>query len=125
LGKLELSNERIHLSEIVDSILPLCQERAVSAGLRLDVDLPTPTPLVLCDPLRLKQVIINLVSNAVKFTPSGGVVSIGASANAAGALVMTVNDTGIGMSAADIEIALKPYGQVDQGLNRKYEGTGL
>lgn len=75
--------------------------------------------------MRLKQIVINLLSNAVKFTPRGGRIDISAHIDTAGALVIVVKDTGIGMAPADIAVALQPFGQVDNGVDRKYEGTGL
>jgi signal transduction histidine kinase len=70
-------------------------------------------------------VLLNLLSNAVKFTPVGGRVSLTAGIDADGAYRLSVADTGIGMSAADQQIALSPFGQVDSSLARRYEGTGL
>jgi len=81
-------------------------------------------PLVQCDELRMKQVLLNLLSNAVKFTPGGGSISVGAKLSDAG-LGITVEDTGIGIAPGDIEKALRPFGQIDSRLARKYQGTGL
>jgi two-component system cell cycle sensor histidine kinase PleC len=71
------------------------------------------------------MVLINLVSNAVKFTPPGGTVLVSAALAGDGALAIAVRDTGIGMDQDGIREALRPFGQVDTGLNRKFEGTGL
>ncbi len=124
-GKLKLDNQRVFLSEIVDTTLSLCRERAARAGVRVDVVLPQPSPALTCDPLRLKQILINLASNAIKFTPANGCVEIAATLMPTGALAVSVKDTGIGMTSDGIAVALKPFGQVDNGLARKYEGTGL
>jgi signal transduction histidine kinase len=93
-------------------------------GVTLRTRVAPDVPLVYGDELRIRQVLINLVSNAVKFTP-GGTVDVVARLDGAGALRLDVRDTGIGMDAAGIEQALKPFGQVDSGLSRKFEGTGL
>jgi two-component system cell cycle sensor histidine kinase PleC len=67
----------------------------------------------------------NLISNAVKFTPEGGRVDVGLVVDDGGAIVIFVTDSGIGMTEQGIEIALRPFGQIDDGHTRKYEGTGL
>jgi signal transduction histidine kinase len=73
---------------------------------------------------KLRQIFLNVLSNAVKFTERGGVVSLNAS-RSDGEIVVWVRDSGIGMSDEDIQVALTPFGQVDNRLERKYEGTGL
>jgi signal transduction histidine kinase len=73
----------------------------------------------------LKQVLINLLSNAVKFTPAGGKVTASAAMANNGGFLLSVSDTGIGMRAEDIPVALTPFRQIDNRLARAYEGTGL
>ncbi len=87
------------------------------------IELPDLLPPVLVDELRLKQVVLNLLSNAIKFSHSGGAVEI--TTGRSGALALIVRDHGIGMTAAEIEIALEPFRQVDSALSRRYAGTGL
>jgi signal transduction histidine kinase len=70
-------------------------------------------------------VILNLLSNALKFTPGGGAVELVARAAAESGLIFTVKDTGIGISPEDFEKIFQPFGQVDSSLARKFEGTGL
>jgi signal transduction histidine kinase len=82
-------------------------------------------PLLLADPTRLKQILLNLLSNAVKFTETGGWVALIARSNAEGGVACDVRDTGPGMTADEIEIALQPFGQVEADHTRRYEGTGL
>ena len=77
------------------------------------------------DAQRLRQVFINLLSNAVKFTPGGGAVAIAARTAATGDVAVAVSDTGIGMSAEEIPLALEKFRQVDNSLARPYEGIGL
>jgi len=72
----------------------------------------------------VRQVLINLVGNAIKFTPPGGIVTVSGAGTADGCIV-TVRDTGIGMSARDIAHALTPFGQVDNDLSARHAGTGL
>ena len=82
-------------------------------------------PLIYIDQRRIKQVLLNLLSNAVKFTPEAGEVTLSAWVNVNGSLAVSVADTGIGMDEEEITKALSTFGQVDSGLDRKHEGTGL
>ena len=76
------------------------------------------------DARSLKQILLNLVSNAIKFTPSGGRILISADADA-DTFRLTIADSGIGMTPDGVKKALEAFGQVDSSLSRKYEGTGL
>jgi signal transduction histidine kinase len=80
---------------------------------------------VIADELRLRQVLLNLIGNAIKFTPQGGRVDLRALAGADGEIRIEIRDSGIGMSAADLARAFEPFQQADGGHNRKHEGTGL
>jgi len=77
------------------------------------------------DETRVRQVLINMLSNAVKFTPMLGKVSLVATITADGSLALAVTDNGIGMTEEQIEAARQPFRQIDSSLARKYEGTGL
>jgi signal transduction histidine kinase len=80
---------------------------------------------VIGEPAKLRQIVLNLLSNAIKFSEPGGTISIVAGPSEDGYIDLAIADTGIGMSAAEIPIALAPFGQVESGLARRYEGTGL
>ena len=82
-------------------------------------------PLLRADQRAIKQVLLNLLSNAVKFTPRGGSVVARAEDRAGTSLIVSVTDSGIGMSPDEIEIALTPFGQIDSKLARQHVGTGL
>ena len=87
---------------------------------------PAPNlPPIWADRLRLKQILLNLMSNAIKFTPGGGTVTVAALPTADGGLTIKVADTGIGMRAEEIPRALEPFQQVEQKLSRRFEGSGL
>jgi PAS domain S-box-containing protein len=124
-GKLELVDEQVDVSHCIDASLLLVRERAREAGIALAVVVPDGLPRLRADLRKVKQVLINLLSNAVKFTKRGGQVTVEAVIDASGALVLRVADTGIGIRPEDIDKALAPFGQVDDGLARSYEGTGL
>jgi len=80
---------------------------------------------VTADKRRIKQIVINLVSNALKFTPAGGTVDIAAGLTQAGDLAIAVADSGIGIAPEDLPRVMERFGQVDSPMQRKHEGTGL
>ena len=123
-GKVTLAEETVPLAVAAEACARLVNQQVVNAGLRLGFDIP-PRLCLVADAVRLKQMLLNLVSNAVKFTPRGGQVSISARVAADGQGLVTVADTGIGMSAEDIPRALAAFEQVDNQRNRRYGGTGL
>jgi PAS domain S-box-containing protein len=100
-------------------------EAAQAAGLRLVIECEPGLPPVIADERRLKQVLLNLLTNSIKFTGSGGSVVLAVRRAEDGGIVFDVRDTGIGMTPEEISIALQPFGQLDSGLNRRHEGTGL
>ncbi|MGH7125782.1 MAG: sensor histidine kinase [Stellaceae bacterium] len=124
-GRLELHEERTSLAKLVTRcarlIAPRAEEGALTVVERLSADLPD----VVVDEMRLKQALINLLSNAVKFTRPGGRVEISAGELEDGAIEIAVADDGIGMRPEDVPVALEPFRQLDSGLSRPYEGTGL
>jgi len=123
-GRMEIKEDRILLREELDASLALIEERARAARLTLAID--TPRGLVLQgDRVRVRQVLINLLSNAVKFTPEGGRVSVHAATSAEEGLVVTVANSGPGMSEADLRRVLAPYQQAESMVARPHEGTGL
>jgi PAS domain S-box-containing protein len=124
-GKLDLDEATFAVDHLARVASRLVEERATRAELKLSIDIPADLPLVRGDERKLKQVVINLLTNAIKFTPSGGSVVLRARLALDGDLLIEVADTGIGIAAEDIPTALSPFGQVDGKLSRKYEGTGL
>jgi PAS domain S-box-containing protein len=122
-GRLELHDGGVPISILFDTCRRMMGDRAAATGITLDIE---PTGLeVDADELRLEQVLLNLVSNAVKFTPSGGSVRIAARLADDGGVAVSVADTGIGMDAGEIPRALQPFGQIDNSLARPHGGTGL
>jgi len=124
-GKLDLFEEEINLGAIIRSSTALMRERADRGSVILAAEVPTTLPMLWADPRKLRQVLLNLLSNAIKFTAAGGQVTVEAVADSTGAVFISVADTGIGIAAKDIAVALAPFSQVDSALNRKFEGTGL
>jgi len=124
-GKFDLNCEEVAPADIVSECVRLMRGRAQEGGLRLTSDLAPGLPSLVVDRLRFKQALLNLCSNAIKFTPPGGVVHIAASQAEDGSFVVAVRDTGIGMSPEQIPVALEPFRQVASPFARNVEGTGL
>lgn len=120
-----LNQEIIDLGEIGRSCVRLMNARAIDADVRISETYPSQPVFILADRRMIKQVIINLMSNAIKFTAPGGRIQIRIERNRRGGTRVQIKDDGIGMSAQDIGKALTAFGRVDGALDRKYEGTGI
>jgi signal transduction histidine kinase len=124
-GKLELHEEVVDMTEVIDSCLTLVAERAREAGLELERRVPGGLSGLWADKRNLKQIVLNLLSNAVKFTPAGGRVAVTAGIAPDRGFEIAVSDTGIGIGPEDISRTLEPFVQVDSTFSRRHEGTGL
>ncbi|MCK6450830.1 MAG: HAMP domain-containing histidine kinase [Alphaproteobacteria bacterium] len=125
-GKQQLNLESVSAHAIVSSCVVLVRERARSSGIALNAEaMGSGAPELEADPIKLKQILLNLLSNAIKFTPRGGTITVAAREGASGTVEFSVADTGIGMQASDIPLALEPFRQIDSSYGRKYQGTGL
>jgi len=124
-GKLEVRENLVDIGSTLgvvgDMMMPLAEKGEVN----LQVDVPEITPVLKADERMVRQILINLVSNAVKFTPKDGSVRVSAQSNEDGNFEVRIADTGIGIAKDDIPRILQPFIQVDSALNRRYEGTGL
>ena len=125
LDGLNLTAQEIDFARVCNNCLAIVRGRAERGGVHLRFDAVPPFPAIETDERRLKQVLINLLNNAVKFTPAGGDVTLELDGSPCGGAVIRVRDTGIGMSEEEIENALRPFWQADSGLDRAFEGTGL
>ena len=126
-GKMNLKFEPIRIEEVVEDAVRLMRNRAESAGLELNVEIPN-LPEIDGDYRSIKQVLLNLVSNAIKFTPRPGKVTIRAElemTTQGERLRVSVEDTGIGISAEDMERLAKPFEQIESQLSKSQQGTGL
>ncbi len=99
--------------------------RARQGGVKLELELQDPLPALRADERKLKQILVNLLTNAIKFTDAGGEVALWAWCRIDSGYMFQITDTGIGIAPKDIPKALSRFGQVDSDLNRQYEGTGL
>lgn len=123
-GKLELDEREMDPEEAVSQCLSMVQPRAEAADVFLHSRIPAGLPQLYADERKIKQVLLNLLTNAIKFTPAGGEVSAAVEWDGTH-LRFLVADNGIGIAQDDLDKILQPFVQVDSSLNRKYEGTGL
>lgn len=124
-GRRSLSFDAVDAGAMMHQMADLLREEAAQHGVTLTADVPDGLPPVVADARTLRQVLINLVGNAIKFTDTGGSVSLAASATADGGLALDVADTGIGMNAEDLAAALSPFGQVESAQAGRKRGLGL
>jgi two-component system, cell cycle sensor histidine kinase PleC len=124
-GKLAVDLEHIEIEGIMSACIPIIDAKAREKNIKVTCQIAPGLPAFVVDPLRLKQIIINLLGNAVKFTGNDGKVRVDISLKSAQFATISVSDTGIGMSPDEIDTAMRPFGQVDSGFNKRHEGTGL
>lgn len=124
-GVWQLVERQVDLNRVVGSVVRMVGEKTQEAGLSLDTDLSDDLPEVFADERMVRQMLLNLLSNAAKFTHDGGEISITSRRNEAGEAVLTVKDTGVGIAKSDVEKVLSPFGQVENALSRKNAGAGL
>lgn len=124
-GKLELEENDVDLSSAISETVQLMSERAKTAGLLLINHIPDDLQRIRADERQIKQVVINLLSNALKFTTRGGRIEVSATVTTGGALEIHFSDTGIGIAQEDLERVQQPFAQIADALTRKHEGTGL
>jgi signal transduction histidine kinase len=123
-GRMELHVETTRVADVLEKLSLAMMPLAQSKRLALTMDLDNPDAEMETDPLKLTQVLMNLVSNAIKFTPDDGKVDIRARA-ANGRVTFDVVDTGIGIEEKDLQRVFESFLQLDSGHTRKYSGTGL
>jgi signal transduction histidine kinase len=124
-NRFELHEEVLSIARVWGAVQSILQESIASARLKLEADISNSLPGLRADQRAVRQILINLLSNAVKFTPEGGRITVAAEIDAQGRFVISVADTGIGISEQDLADVVLPFKQVDSSLARRYEGTGL
>ncbi len=124
-GEDELRENDIDIRRVVRSVLTLVTERARKGGVALDLDWSDDLPALRADERKLKQILVNLLANAIKFTDAGGKVILKVRCRADDGFAFQIIDNGIGIAPEDIPKALSRFGQIDGDLDRQYEGTGL
>jgi signal transduction histidine kinase len=124
-GMLQLAHDAVRVRRLVDEVMRIVRERAHARKLDLVADLPDGDFLLIGDERALKQILLNLLSNAIKFSHEGGRVEIRAWDTPDGAVVIEIEDHGIGMTPDEAGRALQPFGQASSVTVRNYGGTGL
>ncbi|MEY3868854.1 MAG: hypothetical protein RLZZ338_2745 [Cyanobacteriota bacterium] len=125
-GKVELELQPVSVSHLCDSSLTFVKQQANQKNIQIKSNVPKEIGEVIVDERRMRQVLINLLNNAVKFTPNGGRVMLEVEGdNLAETISFRVQDTGIGIATEDIGKLFQPFVQVDSSLTRNYSGTGL
>ena len=124
-GKLEVHDGDVDVAHVVASSLRFVKERAANGGISLKTEIAADLPILRADERMAKQMLINLLTNAVKFTRKGGEVTVLAALDGCGALLLSVRDTGVGIAAEDIPKIMESFGQADNARAGVTEGTGL
>ncbi len=128
-GKMVLVFERVDINNSIKKCLNIMQKRAMEGKVTVTTDIPEKLPPIMADRLRFSQIILNILSNAIKFTPPDGTVHIGVKPEIRNGIVtdfvIKIRDTGIGMAKENLPKIFQSFDQVDSGLNRRYGGTGL
>ncbi|HXC54639.1 MAG TPA: ATP-binding protein [Rhizomicrobium sp.] len=124
-GSFVLNRQPADLGDIVDAAAETMRDAIAEKSQALDLRVPPGLPMLSVDAKRLKQILVNLLSNASKFTDPRGRIILVAKRTPDGGVTIAIADTGVGMSADQIATAMKPFGQVQGHLARTQEGTGL
>jgi len=124
-GQYTLDSHELNVGKILVASAESFRMLTTEARIKMQISIAPDLPAVRGDALKLKQVFTNILANAVKFTPADGIVSIESRRTGTNGVVILIRDSGLGMSAEEIEIAMTPFGQVDGGRSRWREGAGL
>jgi signal transduction histidine kinase len=125
-GKMSLDQaEEFPLRQALEGSLAICGTLGEKFGVCLNCELPPENVRLIAVERMVRQIMINLVGNAIKFTPAGGFVDVAGASLPCGGYAITVRDSGIGMSEGDILKALTPFGQVENKMTATHNGTGL
>lgn len=124
-GKVQLRDEALDMTALLEEARLLLLQRARKKEITINTNLPDTVPILRADHRLIKQILLNVIGNAVKFTPQGGKVCLTVSTDSDGNFVISVKDNGPGMNADEIDLALRPFGQAGSTMTRSHEGTGL
>ena len=124
-NKFQLNEQNVVVHDLLADALHLVEAKAKATGISVRMEVPKSLPNLFVDERAFKQIVLNLLSNSIKFTPGQGSITVSSNYESDRGLIVVVSDTGIGISAQDLQAVQKPFIQVDSSLARKYEGTGL
>ncbi|MBP2235582.1 PAS domain S-box-containing protein [Sinorhizobium kostiense] len=124
-GEMELEFSAVDLNEAISEAVSLVQPQANSQRVIIRTSLSASVPEVVADGRSIKQIALNILANAIRFTPSGGQIVVSTAYEANGSVILRIRDTGIGMSRNELDQAMKPFRQVTTGGRKRGDGTGL
>ncbi len=124
-GKIDIQSELLHLDAFTEHALGMVRTEAEAGRIVLTRELDPGVATMETDERLLQQIVLNLLTNAIKFTPPGGTVRLSVQAAASGRIAIQVSDTGIGIKKEDIPKALAPFSQIENSMSRRHQGTGL
>ncbi|SOC45438.1 PAS/PAC sensor signal transduction histidine kinase [Rhizobium subbaraonis] len=124
-GEMELDFTAVGLNDTISEAVALVQPQANSQRVIIRTSLSTAVPPVVADLRSIKQIALNILANAIRFTPSGGQIVVSTSYEVNGSVVLRIRDTGVGMTRSELEQAMKPFRQVTTGARKRGDGTGL
>jgi signal transduction histidine kinase len=124
-GKITLEESKTSLADILTECCTLVEQRARTSGLRLVVNVARNLPNVIGDPRALRQITLNILTNAIKFTPPGGTVEVFAALQSDGEAIFGVRDDGVGIAPAEQQLVFERYGRANHRATQDAEGTGL
>src|SRR5262249_21977736 len=124
-GRLTLKQEPIDLERLIGACVRVMRRQAEAAGLQLIAEPVEGAPAAVGDELKLRQALLNLMANALKFNRVSGSVTVAVKGGEARWVEVSVHDTGVGMSRDDIAVALEPFRQLESTFVRRHQGTGL
>jgi two-component system cell cycle sensor histidine kinase PleC len=124
-GKLELEEEELVLTDLCDDVKAIIRSRAVEKSIAVENRLPRDLPRLIADQRAMKQVLLNLLVNAIKFTPKGGEIVLSGELLRNGDLELTVSDNGIGIPQDQLRYVMQPFNQIATAYSRDHGGAGL
>lgn len=124
-GEMDLDFVAVGLNESISEAVSIVQQQANSQRVIIRTSLSQAVPQVVADLRSVKQIVLNILSNAIRFTPSGGQIVVSTAYEASGNVVLRIRDTGVGMTRTELEQAMKPFRQVMTGSRKRGDGTGL